>query len=173
MRHAPPRRLPWLLLISALVILADHITKSWVSAHIRIGGAIPLVPGILRITHWTNEGAAFSLLADTTSPHAVRWGLIAFTLVASIAVLIGMVRLGSRFTMTTVALSLIFGGALGNLHDRIVYGSVIDFIEVRIVHYIWPDFNVADSCIVVGACLLVLASLLQSDRDEEEEDEAA
>lgn len=172
MRHAPPRRLPWLLLISALVVLLDHATKAWVDAHIRIGGAIPVIPGILRITHWTNEGAAFSLFASSQSPHMVRWGLIAFTLVAALAVLIGMIRLGSRFTLTTVALSLILGGALGNLHDRVLYGSVIDFIEVRIVHYIWPDFNVADSAIVIGACLLILGAMLQNDTSEGD-DEAA
>jgi signal peptidase II len=172
MRHAPPRRLPWLLLISALVVLLDHATKAWVDAHIRIGGAIPVIPGILRITHWTNEGAAFSLFASSQSPHMVRWSLIAFTLVAALAVLIGMIRLGSRFTLTTIALSLILGGALGNLHDRVLYGSVIDFIEVRIVHYIWPDFNVADSAIVIGACLLILGSMLQSESSDNEDESA-
>ncbi len=169
MRHEPPRRLPWLLLISTLVVVLDHVTKVWVDAHIRIGGAIPVIPGVLRITHWTNEGAAFSLFAGSNSPHAVRWALIAFTLVASIAVLIGMIRLGSQFSLATVALSLIFGGALGNLHDRVLYGSVIDFIEVRIVHYIWPDFNVADSAIVVGACLLILGTLLHAESEDEDE----
>ena len=75
-----PRRLPWLLLISAAVIVADRLTKTWVSAHIRLGGAIPVFDHVLRISHWTNEGAAFSLFADSASPNAVRWGLIAFTL---------------------------------------------------------------------------------------------
>jgi signal peptidase II len=75
-------------------------------------------------------------------------------------VLIAMIRLGSRFTLTTVALALVFAGALGNVHDRIAYGSVVDFIEVHIFTYHWPDFNVADSSIVVGACLLMLDSLL-------------
>ncbi|MFP5207781.1 MAG: signal peptidase II [Acidobacteriota bacterium] len=156
----PPRRLPWLLLVSALDFLADRLTKSWVVAHIPIGGAIPVIPRVLRITHWLNEGAAFSLFADSASPHAVRWGLIAFTLLAALAVLIAMIRLGSRFTLTTVALALILGGALGNVHDRIAYGSVVDFIEVHIFTYHWPDFNVADSSIVTGACLLLLDSLL-------------
>ena len=72
-----PRRLPWLLLISALIIFADRLTKTWVAAHIRLGGAIPIIPRVLRITHWTNEGAAFSLFADSASPHVVRWALIA------------------------------------------------------------------------------------------------
>jgi signal peptidase II len=155
-----PRRLPWLLLISACIIFADRITKTWVAARIPLGGAIPVVPNFLRITHWLNEGAAFSLFADSASPSTVRWVLIGFSLVASLVVLVAMVRLGSKFTITTVALALIFAGALGNAHDRIVYGSVVDFIEVHIFSYHWPDFNVADSSIVTGACLLLLDSLL-------------
>jgi signal peptidase II len=155
-----PRRLPWLLLISALIILADRGTKTWVAAHIPMGGAIPLIPRVLRLTHWTNEGAAFSLFANSTSPHTVRWALIGFSLFAALVVLVLMVRLGNRFTLATVALALIFAGALGNVHDRILYGSVVDFIEVHIFTYHWPDFNLADSSIVTGACLLMLDSLL-------------
>jgi signal peptidase II len=156
----PPRRLPWLLLISAIIFTADRLTKVWVSTHISIGGAIPVIPRVLRITHWNNDGAAFSLFADSASPHTVRWALIAFTCLAALAVLIALVRMGHHITITTVALALIFGGALGNVHDRIAYGSVIDFIEVHISSYHWPDFNVADSSIVTGACLLLLDSLL-------------
>lgn len=155
-----PRRLPWLLLISAVVIFLDRLTKTWVSARIPLGGAIPLIPGVLRITHWTNEGAAFSLFADSASPHAVRWALIAFSLLAALVVLVVLVRLGKRFTLTSFGLALIFAGALGNVHDRIAYGSVVDFLEVHIFSYHWPDFNVADSAIVTGACLLLLDSLL-------------
>ena len=155
-----PARLPWLLLISAAIFSADRWTKTWVAEHIAVGGAIPVLPGILRITHWLNEGAAFSLFADTASPHVVRVALIVFTCVAALAVLIALVRLGNRFTLTTIALALILGGALGNVHDRVSYGSVVDFIEVHIFSYHWPDFNVADSAIVTGACLLLLDSLL-------------
>ena len=155
-----PVRLPWLLLITAAIFTADRWTKTWVAAHIAVGNAIPVLPGVLRITHWLNEGAAFSLFADSASPHTVRIALIIFTCVAALAVLIAMVRLGNHITLTTVALSLILGGALGNVHDRVEYGSVIDFIEVHIFSYHWPDFNVADSAIVTGACLLLLDSLL-------------
>jgi signal peptidase II len=160
MTLAVPRRLHWLLLISAVVIFLDRLTKAWVTLHIRLGGAIPVIPRVLRITHWTNEGAAFSLFADTASPHLVRWALVGFSLLAALGVLIVMVRLGDRFTLTTVALALIFAGALGNVHDRIAYGSVVDFIEVHIFSYHWPDFNVADSAVVTGACLLLLDSML-------------
>jgi signal peptidase II len=161
-----PRRLPWLLLLSALVVLADRLTKIWVAAHIPMGGAIPVIPRVLRITHWTNDGAAFSLFAETASPHVVRGVLVSFSALAALVVLILLVRLGSRFTATTVALALILAGALGNLHDRILYGSVVDFIEVHIFSYHWPDFNVADSSVVTGACLLLLGSFFEKKLNE-------
>ncbi|MGA2832308.1 MAG: signal peptidase II [Terracidiphilus sp.] len=160
MRFTAPRRLHWLLLISAVVIFVDRLTKTWVTLRVPFGGAIPVVPHFLRITHWTNEGAAFSLFANTASPNAVRWGLICFSSVAALLVLFFMVRLADRFTFATFALALIFAGALGNVHDRIAYGSVVDFIEVHIFGYHWPDFNIADTAIVTGACLLLLDSLL-------------
>lgn len=153
-------RLPWLLLISIAVFALDRWTKTWVAAHIALGNSIPVVDHVFRISHWTNEGAAFSMFAESASPQVVRWGLVTFTIIAAIAVLIAMIRLGHRFTLTTIALALIFGGALGNVHDRIEYGSVIDFLEVHIFSYHWPDFNVADSAVVTGACLLVLDSML-------------
>ena len=169
MSFSLPSRLPWLLLISTAVFGLDRWTKTWVSEHIVIGGAIPVLDHVLRITHWTNEGAAFSMFADSASPHTVRWGLVTFTIIASLAVLIAMIRLGYRFTATTIALALIFGGAMGNVHDRIEYGSVVDFIEVHIFNYHWPDFNVADSCVVVGACLLVLDSMRSQKTVESDE----
>jgi signal peptidase II len=165
-KFPPPRRLPWLLLISAAVVATDRLTKIWVTNHIRIGQVIPVVPHFLGISHWLNDGAAFSLFADSASPNTVRWALIAFTLLAGLAVLGALVRLGNRINLTTVALALILGGAMGNVHDRIAYGSVVDFIEVHIFSYHWPDFNVADSSIVVGACLLLLDSLLPRKKQE-------
>lgn len=164
MKFPAPRCLPWLLLISAADFAADRLTKNWVTRHVGIGSAIPVIPHVLRITHWLNDGAAFSLFANSASPHAVRLGLIVFTLAAAAAVLVAMILMGHRITPTTVALALILGGALGNVHDRIVYGSVVDFIEVHIFTYHWPDFNVADSSIVVGACLLMLDSLVPKKR---------
>jgi signal peptidase II len=148
------------MLLSGLVLLADRLSKRWVEAHIQLGSAIPVIPRVLRITHWTNEGAAFSLFAESASPHLVRWVLVGISLLAALGVLIALVRLGDRLTLTSIALALIFAGALGNAHDRILYGSVVDFIEVHIFSYHWPDFNVADSAIVIGACMLFLDSML-------------
>jgi signal peptidase II len=108
MKYIAPRRLHWLLLISAVIIFLDRLTKTWVTLHIPMGGAIPVIPRVLRITHWTNEGAAFSLFANSASPQAVRWVLICFSLLAALMVLFLLVRLGDRFTFTTVALALVF-----------------------------------------------------------------
>jgi signal peptidase II len=164
----PPRRLPWLLLIALADIVLDRLTKAWISKHIPMGGEIQLIPHVLDLSHWVNQGAAFSLFASAATPNTVRWGLVAFTLVAALVVFIAMIRLGSRFTLTTVALALILGGALGNAHDRIAYGWVVDFIDVHWYGHHWPDFNVADSSIVIGACMLLLDSLLPKKKQEAE-----
>jgi signal peptidase II len=160
-----PRRLPWLLLISALVFTADRLTKMWVVAHVPIGDAIPVFDHVLRISHWTNEGAAFSLFAGWSSASTVNHVLTAVNFLVASGVLAALVFLGNRVTLITVALALILGGATGNVHDRIAYGAVIDFIEVHIFTYHWPDFNIADSSIVTGACLLFLDSVRTRKKD--------
>ena len=136
-----------------------------VGGHIPMGGAIPVVPHVLRITPLAQRRRGLFALCRLRLAHTVRWCLSAFSLLAALVVLIVLVRLGDRFTLTTVALALVFAGALGNVHDRILYGSVVDFIEVHIFGYHWPDFNVADSSIVTGACLLMLDSLRPQKRD--------
>lgn len=157
MIHSRPRdwRLP-LLALSALVILFDRLTKIWVTQHIELGQAIPVIPRVFRITHVLNSGAAFSLFADSLSPERVRLMLIAFSVVAAVAVFVVLLKMGHRCTLTTVSLALILGGAIGNLYDRLRFASVVDFLEVYILSYHWPDFNLADSAIVVGAILLML-----------------
>jgi signal peptidase II len=152
--HSKDRR-PYLFLITALVILADRLTKRWIIHRIRPGYTIPVIPHFFRLSHVLNTGAAFSLL-ENLPPNAVRLGLIAFSVFAAVIVFILLWRTGRTLSLTSVALALILGGALGNLYDRIRFHHVVDFLAVRIYHYNWPDFNVADSCIVIGACLLLL-----------------
>jgi len=148
-------RRPALFLISAVIILLDRLTKIWIGKHIVPGHAIPVIPRVFRLTHVLNTGAAFSLL-ENLPPNGVRIGLIVFSVLAAVIVMAMLWRVGRAFTLTSIALALILGGALGNLYDRIRFHYVVDFLEVHIVHYHWPDFNVADSCIVIGACLLLL-----------------
>ncbi len=150
---------PVALLIALLVVVADRLSKLWVHLHVPIGEARVVIPGVFRITHVLNTGAAFSLFEGVRSPETVRYALVAVAVV-EIAVVLGfLIRTGRRLSLSTVAFALILGGALGNLYDRVRLHHVIDFLEVRIVHYHWPDFNVADSCIVIGACLLLLEVL--------------
>jgi signal peptidase II len=146
---------PFLFLISALVILLDRLSKDWIIAHVRSGAAITVIPKVFRITHVLNTGAAFSLL-ENLPPNTVRLGLIAFSVLAVAVVLFLLWRTGRAFTLTSLSLALILGGAIGNLYDRIRFHHVVDFLEVHIVRYHWPDFNIADSAIVVGACLLLI-----------------
>ena len=152
----PKDRRGLVLGISALVVILDRITKHNVTQQLPNGQTYTVIPGIFRISDVHNTGAAFSMFAENASPATVRNILIAFSAVAVI-ILFGMLwRVGCYLSVTSVALALILGGAFGNLYDRIRYHYVIDFLEVRIIHYHWPDFNVADSCIVIGACLLLI-----------------
>ncbi len=152
-------RRAWLFVIAACLVALDRLTKGWIVAHIREGDTITIIPRVFRLSHVRNPGAAFSLFTETTRPELTHWLLIGFAIAAALIVSVVLLRIGQRFTATTVALALILGGTIGNLWDRIEYGMVTDFLEVHIVHYHWPDFNVADSCVVIGGILLVLEAL--------------
>ena len=160
------RDMRWVMVVIAAVVVAlDRVTKLWIMAHIKPGHGIVVIPQVFRLTHVLNTGAAFSMFESSTSPLLVRNLLIAFSIAAVVVVVVLIWTMGRRVTLMSVALALILGGAVGNLYDRIRYAHVVDFLEVHIVHYHWPDFNVADSAIVVGACL-VLLEMLRPQRSE-------
>ncbi len=150
----------WLMAaIAAVAIVLDRLTKIAVVARVSYLQHVAVIPGTFWISHVHNDGAAFSMFEGARSPHVVRYMLIAFSVIAVIVVSTVLWRVGRRLSMTSVALALILGGALGNLYDRVRFHYVVDFLEVHIGSYHWPDFNVADSCIVVGACLLLVEML--------------
>lgn len=149
----------WLLALSALIIALDRWTKHWVSHHIAEGNVIVVIPKAFAISHVQNPGAAFSIFSNSADPGRTRWLLTAFSIIAAAIVLVILLRIGRRLTLAAVALALVLGGAIGNAWDRIAYGTVVDFLQVHIVHYHWPDFNVADSSIVIGGILLLIDSL--------------
>jgi signal peptidase II len=157
-------RRPVLLLISGIVVLLDRLSKDWIVAHIRPGAGIIIIPRVFRLSHVLNTGAAFSLL-ENLPPNGVRLGLIAFSVLAVLVVFAMLWRTGRTLSLTSVALALILGGALGNLYDRVRFHHVVDFLEVRIIHYHWPDFNLADSAIVIGACLLFIEIFRSTEAD--------
>lgn len=155
-----PRRLPWLLVIAAIVLAVDLGTKALVVAKMTPGEPISIIGDVVRLTLIRNSGAAFSMATGMT------WLL---TLIA-VAVVIGVIRIGRtlRSLSWAIGLGLVLGGALGNLVDRLfrspgpLQGHVIDFIAVT---RWWPVFNVADSAIVCGAILLVALTVFGFEPD--------
>jgi len=143
------------LLIALAVVILDRLTKWIVIKTIPLEDVIPIVPGFFRLTHLENTGAAFSLFADSTSPFRTAL-LIGFSLAALVVVCLLLWRGRHAFNSSTLALSLILGGAIGNLWDRLTDGKVTDFLDFYVGVHHWPPFNVADSAIVVGALLLLL-----------------
>jgi signal peptidase II len=145
-------------LIALLVLALDRLTK-WAIAHrLSLHDGIQVIPGFFRIIHAENPGAAFGIFADSPS----RWKvalLILFSVIALLIVSALLWKSSHALTTTGVGLSLILGGAVGNLWDRLVSGQVVDFLLFYIGRYQWPAFNVADSAIVVGAGLLVFEIL--------------
>ncbi|MDQ2926043.1 MAG: signal peptidase II [Acidobacteriota bacterium] len=150
----------WLMVVIAIVIIVlDRLTKLRVEAKVQLGHHVAVIPHYFWISNVRNTGAAFSMFDSVKSQLLVRDLLVAFSIAAVLVVLIVLWRVGRTVSVTSVALALILGGAVGNLYDRLVLRYVVDFLEVHIHGYHWPDFNVADSAIVVGACLLLIEML--------------
>jgi signal peptidase II len=141
-------------LIALFVVLLDRATKWAVAKNISLHDSIQLIPHVFYLTHVENRGAAFGLFADSPSQWKIGM-LILFSVIAMAIVSTLLWRSGHAMTTTGVGLSLILGGAIGNLWDRLVSGRVVDFLLVYIGSYQWPAFNAADSAIVIGAGLLV------------------
>lgn len=153
--------------IALIVVLLDRWTKHLAATRIALYSHIQVIPGFFRITHTENTGAAFSLFADSPA-HWKTAMLIAFSLVAMVIVTVLLWRQSRALTVTAVALSLILGGATGNLWDRVARGRVVDFLLVYVKQYQWPVFNLADSAIVIGATLLVLEILFVHPKSSEQ-----
>lgn len=145
----------YLFLISLFVLALDRVTKIAVARRLSLHSSISVIPGFFRIIHAENPGAAFGIFADSPSPLKVGL-LIAFSILALLIVSVLLWKNSHTMTSTGVGLSLILGGAVGNLWDRLVSRHVVDFLLFYVGQHQWPAFNVADSAIVVGAGLLVL-----------------
>jgi signal peptidase II len=146
------------LLIALGVVVFDRFTKWLVVRNIPLDDVISIIPGLFRLTHLENTGAAFSLFAESPSPFKTAMLVVVSVAALTIVAILLWVR-RRDFNATTLALSLIMGGAIGNLWDRLADGKVTDFLDFYIGTHHWPPFNVADSAIVVGAMLLLLRTL--------------
>jgi signal peptidase II len=155
------------LLIAIVIVLLDRWTKQTVARRIGLYAHIQVIPGFFRITHTENTGAAFSLFADSTAPWKTGL-LIGFSAIALVVVSVLLWKNHPAHAVTGIGLSLIMGGALGNLWDRLTSGRVVDFLLFYVKQYQWPVFNLADSAIVVGAGLLILEILFHKSSGREE-----
>jgi signal peptidase II len=153
-----------LLLPACLVIVADQLTKWLIMSRFELHEIKPVVPGFFNLTYLHNRGAAFGLLASA-DPAWQPWFFIVIACAALVFIGFAFRQYRSRSALYVYAFALIAGGAAGNLIDRLRYGSVVDFLDFYVAAYHWPAFNVADSAIVVGAGLFLLASLLDGDPD--------
>ena len=148
--------------LAGLVIVLDQLSKWFVLGHIQFGETIYVAP----FWDWVlafNTGAAFSFLAD--QPGWQRWLFSALAIGVSLWIALE-IRRNPGERLLTLALSLVMGGALGNVIDRIRFGAVVDFIQWHAAGYYWPAFNIADSAICIGAALLLIGQLQGAKNNE-------
>ncbi len=140
--------------IASIVLALDLISKFWVETTLEFGQIIPIT-SFFNLVLTYNPGAAFSFLSD--QPGWQRWFLSGMAMVAALLIIF-LLRKYQHEKLFCLSLSLILGGALGNLYDRILLGHVVDFLDFYVGNYHWPAFNIADTAIVIGAALMILES---------------
>lgn len=147
-------------LIIILVVAADQLTKVWIMANFAMFESREVIPGLFSLTYLTNRGAAFGFLNGDHGAwrHAFFVGVALVAIVMMVVLLRQMRHEGRRFV---VAIALIFGGAVGNLLDRLRLGAVVDFLDFYWASHHWPAFNLADSAITIGVGLFLVAHLRQ------------
>lgn len=145
-------------LIIASVVLLDQLTKAWVMHSFALYESKEVIAGLFNLTYLRNTGAAFSMFAGQAGMGR-RIFFIGIALAALLVIVILYYHAARKFRLYTIGLGLIAGGALGNLIDRVRFGSVVDFLDFYITTHHWPSFNVADSAITVGVGLVLLHTL--------------
>jgi signal peptidase II len=143
--------------LSAFVIVLDQVTKALLMSSFRLGETLTLTP-FFDLVYVFNRGAAFSFLSNAGGWQ--RWFFVALACGISTWIFVELRRHASALLMP-LGLSLVLGGALGNVIDRLAYGAVVDFLSFHVAGYFWPAFNVADSAITVGVMLLLLQQFKQ------------
>jgi signal peptidase II len=138
----------------AAIVVIDQLTKWVVDRTMPLHHSIPVIDGFFSLTYIRNTGAAFGILAGSAAAFRLPF-LLLFSALAIGFMVMMLRRLPEREKGLITALSLILGGAIGNLIDRVVYGEVIDFLDFYWGSYHWPAFNVADSCITIGVAITI------------------
>ena len=149
-------KLRTLLVLAAVIVPLDQITKTWVAHSIPYGGRQEVIDGFFAITHARNPGAALGLAPDVPVIVFIGLTLLALGLIVSF-----YRRLEPDDRLSALSLGMILAGAIGNLIDRVWHGEVVDFLQFDLGLFIFPDFNVADSAIVIGVALLLIDVVTQ------------
>jgi signal peptidase II len=144
--------------IIGAVVLLDRVTKLYIRAKFSAWDSLPVIPGIFNIVHSENPGAAFGMMAESGPWHSILLVGVSVAVMGVIGFMLWKPQAGGLHptVLSQSALALVFGGALGNLWDRLFRGTVTDFLQVFIGSYEFPSFNAADSAITIGACLLII-----------------
>ena len=143
-----------LAIVAGLVVSADQISKALIIENLPLYHSFPVIPGIFNLTHILNPGGAFGFMAGTSAVART----IVFLFISSMAV--GLIfyfyyKTPPVYKLLSTGFALIFGGAIGNLIDRIRFGTVVDFLDFHIGKHHWPAFNIADSAITVGIFIFI------------------
>ncbi len=150
------------LWITAIVVVLDQLTKFWVKIRFQLYESIDIIGDVLKFTYIENPGMAFGIR------FAGPWFLTIFSAIASAVIFVLLYRMRHEGLTGRIALSLVLGGAIGNLIDRFLYGRVVDFIDVGIGTTRWPVFNLADSAVTVGMILLIAIMIFEKEHKDAE-----
>jgi len=156
--------------IAATVLLLDQITKLWIMTDFVLGDS-RYISSFFNLVRAHNEGAAFSFLSDAGGWQ--RWFFTFLSTVISVVIVVWLTRLPRQKIIEAIALSLILGGALGNLYDRVTLGYVVDFLDFHWAGWPFAAFNVADMAISVGAVLIIIDALFFADNASSEGEKSA
>ena len=151
------------LWITLLVIVLDQVSKQLAEHYLVFHNPVPIIP-LFNLTLSYNTGAAFSFLSEAGGWQ--RWFFIGLALLVSAVILFWLYKLTTQDKWVAIALSLVLGGAIGNVIDRVLFGHVIDFLHVYYQQWSWPIFNIADSAISIGVAILLIDSLRGSNKNK-------
>ena len=156
--------LRWLWL-AVIMLIIDQATKWWVITNFKFRESVAVMP-MFNLTYARNEGAAFSFLDDAGGWQ--RWFFTVIAIAISSLLLYWMRGLNKSQKLLSIAYALVLSGAIGNLIDRVLYGYVIDFLDVYYQQYHWPVFNIADSAICIGAVLIIFDAITSKEPSKEQ-----
>lgn len=148
--------------VVCVTLILDQLTKFQIEKRLKMFEVVRIIPGFFNLTRVRNRGAAFGILSEVPG---IWRSLFFVTITIAAVVVISMLIRKTHERLLVLSFSLIIGGALGNLIDRVRYGEVVDFIQWYVKSFYWPSFNVADSAITVGVGLLMIDMLFQKDQN--------